>query len=498
MIPTRILPRSSIFFPALICCLLTPGTSRADDILVNGSSRIDYRYDQDSGVSGVNAWFDAWAFYRNWEGSARLRINQAIGDADGEDFQEIDRRHLAFVTSDLDITAGNYYDTFGNGIVLRTLEQRFVTLSRVDRAFNLDRNLDGVRVRGELGPIRLTALSGAPNVQELSGPGGVTRFDRDDLIQGTEVVGNLWQHLDLAWAYVLYESPSPSDPDLREQEDLTSYWARGIWRGLSGSFEYAEKRHRPESPRGFARYGGVQAAVGGLGTSLEFKSYRNFLFPYHELPSLVRTHDTVLLNRATHVVLPDDERGFQLETLFSPNLDTALLFNLSASNGSDDNPDRKFTEVFLQGRHEIEAFGAGRLALDWARDQTKFPEVRKQWTAALELEKFFSGGHSGILDIDVQAVETTLSEYTNQLAQLIYSRAGRVTVAAIAEHTTNPLEKQQQQQEHFSGSLDVRVSGHHDLTVWYGSRPAGIICSGGFCFFSEAFEGLEVRLLSSF
>ena len=47
----------------------------------------------------------------------------------------------------IEVWAGNYYQTLGNGLILRALEQRFVTLNRVDRAFNLDRNLDGVRVR---------------------------------------------------------------------------------------------------------------------------------------------------------------------------------------------------------------------------------------------------------------------------------------------------------------------------------------------------------------
>jgi hypothetical protein len=466
----------------------------AADGLLTGSARTDYRYDEEFSNSQVDVWFDTRAYYRNWEGSARLRIHQTIGDRDDFSIEEIDRRHLAFVLPELSILAGNYYVTFGNGIILRTLEQRFITLNRVDRAFNLDRNLDGVRVRSETGPLRLTFVSGKPHLQELSGSGGATEIELDDLLQGGEGVLRTGEYLDLGFAYLLYETPAGSGDD-RETEDFVSYRGQARWRALVGSLEYGEKRHRPLTPRGIARYARVEGGIDAVGVSLEWKSYRNFFFAYNELPTLVRTHESVLLNRATHVLLPDDERGIQTEIIYSPGLFTTALLNVSGSQGSDDNPGREFREVYLEGRTELEGRGGGRLGLDWARDRTKFPKVENRWTVALELEKFVSSEHAVILDIDLQAVETNFSEYSNQLLQLAYSRAGLLTAAFIAEHSTNRTLKKR---DWFSGNLDVRLSQFHDITVWYGSRPAGIVCSGGFCFNSDAFEGFEARLLSRF
>ena len=121
--------------------------------------------------------------------------------------------------------------------------------------------------------------------------------------------------------------------------------------------------------------------------------------------------------------------------------------------------------------------------------------MEDQWTAALELEKFVGGDKSFILDLELQAVDTGRSEHTNQLLQLAASRSGLLTMALTTEHSTRRgLEKR----DWYSANLDLRLSQAHDLTLWYGSRPAGIVCSGGFCFFSEAFEGLEARLMSRF
>ena len=227
--------------------------------------------------------------------------------------------------------------------------------------------------------------------------------------------------------------------------------------------------------------------------SLEWKSYRNFSSLYNELPTLVRTHESVLLNRSTHVLLPDDERGIQAEVVYAPSLFTTLLLNLAGSEGSAANPGRDFREVYVEGRSEVEGVGGGRLGLDWARDLYK--PVNDRWTAALELEKFVGGDKSLILDVELQAVDTGWSEHTNQLLQLAVSRAGLLTVALTGEHSTDrALEKR----DWYSVNLDLRLSEAHDFTVWYGFRPAGIVCSGGFCFFSEAFEGLEARLLSRF
>jgi hypothetical protein len=476
----------------------------ADEITVTGSSRTDFLYLREppagleglleDGSTNLDVWFDTRAFYRNWEGSVRLRVHETAGIRGESSTEEIDRRHLAYVGPDVEVLAGHFYQTLGNGLILRAMEQRFVTLNHVDRAFNLDRSLDGVRVRGERGPVRLTLLSGTPRREEISRVGGASDRESDDLLQGGEAVVSAGNHVELGFGYLMAELADSVGAELvRRPEDLVSYRGRVQWQGMTGEVEVAEKRpRRGFVPDGHALVVRLNGALGFVGWSLEGKRYRDFAFLHNQPPTLVRTHESVLLNRETHVLLPDDERGLQAEVLAAPDVFTTFLVNVALAEG-EDLPGREYREVYTEARTEREGLGAGRLALDWARDETKVVENR--WTAALELETFLDDLNSVILDLELQAEETVSREVTRQLLQLGVSHAGVWTVTVTGEHTNN---RSRPKHDWVFASLDLRLSEMFDLTVGYGSRPAGIVCSGGFCFESPEFDGAEVRLLSRF
>lgn len=447
-------------------------------------------FDIQDDATNADLWLESRASWRWLEGAARLRVHRSSGIAGDAGDESLDRRHLTLRLPDASVTAGNFYETFGNGLVLRTLEQRFVTLNRVDRAFNLDRNLDGVRVRAERGPVRLTALRGTLKSLETYGTGGSQPFPPDDRLWGGEGVLAAGGLAELGLAYVEHSTAVGGG---REREDLVSVRGSWNWNGLGGTVEVAGKRHLPDTPRGTARYARLEGSWGRFGVSLEGKSYRNFVFDADELPSLVRTQESVLLNRATHVLLPDDERGLQAEVLYAPDLFTTFTLNLAGSEGAAS--PRIFRETYLEARTEREGLGAGRLGMDWARDLTKFPAVRNRWTSALELEKFVGERGSVIADLELQAVESGIGDLTNQLLQLGYSRAGRWTLTVTGEHTTDPSASKR---DWLFANLDLRLTQNHDLTLGYGSRPAGIVCSGGFCFQSPAFDGAELRWLGRF
>jgi len=493
--------------------LLAPSLPAAAlPVLFTGSGRLDGGYLRRAPASGtgvedgavtLDGWFDLRALAEGWDAAARLRIEEASGIDDRPSRETIDRRHLAFRSSRLEVRAGNFYTTFGNGLVLRTLEQRFVTLNRTDRAFNLDRNLDGVRVRADLGPVRLTALSGAPGGTVLSATatGGAEDIPSDDLLQGGDLTFAPVDGADLGVSYLRAELASPDRLwEGREEEDLVSYRVRAGGEAFSGEFEYAEIRPGAAITAGSffrggsARYLRLEGGAGALGVSLEAKNYKGFGgFPYNQPPTLVRTHESVLLNRATHVLLADDERGFQIEGFYAPGLFTSVTLNVAGADDARGSRGRRFREVFLSGRTEREDLGALRLDLDWSRDRVKFVENRR--TVAVEAERFLAAGYSAVVDAEIQSVDSRFGDHTDGLLQLALARAGRWTVSVTGEHTGARASRKR---EWLFASLDLRVSEHHDLTLGYGSRPAGLVCSGGFCFVSPEFDGAEFRLLSRF
>jgi len=514
--------RRGVVVPALAALVLAgigaagivfaPSSARAEDVHVSGSGRVDFNWLRrapetasgvEHGATNLESWFELRALTGDWDAAARLRVHQADGIEDDSDREEIDRRHLAYRGPDVEILAGNFYTTFGNGLILRTLEQRFVTLNRADRAFNLDRNLDGVRVRVDHQRVRMTLLSGTPRRTALSttAAGGATDAASGDLLQGGEAVVTPNPRLEAGFAFVRGALASPDVLwEGREREDLVSYrlGAReGAW---AGQVEYAEIRaggglaRGLGLERGYARYARFEGAVGPVGLSAEGKSYKDFgTFPYNQPPTLVRTHESVLLNRATHVLLPDDERGFQIEALYAPGYFTTFIANVAASDDSRHRRARRFREVFLSARTEREGTGAVRVELDWSRDRIKFVENR--WTTALEMEGFMNESVSVIGDVELQIEDTAVGDITNRLVQIAVAKAGAWTIGMTGEHTDD---RAKGKRDWLFVSADLRVSDRLDVTLGYGSRPAGLVCSGGFCFVSPAFDGAEFRLLSRF
>ena len=77
----------------------------------------------------------------------------------------------------------------------------------------------------------------------------------------------------------------------------------------------------------------------------------------------------------------------------------------------------------------------------------------------------------------------------------MYQRAPWLTVTAQAEKT----DQRGIPRTHWS-SLTVNLAflERHNLNLWYGARPAGFLCTSGYCFFAPAFDGFEARLLTRF
>ena len=490
--------------------IFAPGAN-ADEFSLGVSSRLDFQYFTQAppellgvadGATNLDAWLDFQGAWKDFSASARIRGHHSSKINDDPNELDLNRRHIEFAKEDYEFLAGHYYQTVGNALILRTLEQRFVSLNRVDRAFNLDQNLDGGRVKVDLDWVRAVGLVGQPRRGFLSEQGGVTEEVTDDLLVGGEgVFAVLEDHVEGGVGVIRAEL---SSPDMLWEDRLPmmmrSY--RGVVRAgdWSAEGEYGESDPGDELrkvfyPFGTARYAKVQGSLGAFALSLEGKNYFNFeQFPYNQPPTLVRTHSSVLLNRSTHVVNLTDERGIQLETVYSPELGTTVIFNTSTADNRDHDSRNRFREVYLSGRREFGDFGAARLDLDWQENAQKF--VENQWSAVLELERFFTDVFSMILDLEWQTVDKPLRDpHQNYLVQLSGASAGRWTLSGIFEHTTD---KTPPDKTWFYTSLDYRLNTQNDFTLGAGSRPAGLICSGGFCFEAPAFNGVEFRWLGRF
>lgn len=441
------------------------------------------------------------AGWRRWTLSARFH---AVEPSEGPGQEEIDQRSLQYVDDHLDILGGNYYETWGRGVLLRAYETRTASVGRIERSVALDRDIDGVRVRGHSGVISGTVLSGRPLLSPQSGePASDQDGQRLDTIRGARGVLDPLEGLSVAGSYLRVNTVDPGDPTPEDAARIRDEFVSGeldVVRGfltahLTGAHREADPLLLPEDGR--AWYGAVTAAAYSIGLSYEFKDYERFLGAYNEPPTLVKTQSWTLLNRGTHLSNPDDEVGRQLAVEWTPGLEDGLAFNHSRSDNHDEDGVFEYRQWTIEGRLRPGAEDSGprlRAVLDHEVDRIK--GITDRWSVGGDVEVPLDELRSLAAALEVQTIEYTAAEkQTLSILTLEYQEAPWLTLALQGEAAEVPVDGRD---SWASATVNLAWSGRHNLNIFMGRRPAGFLCTGGYCFLAPAFDGIEVRLISLF
>ena len=102
--------------------LIDPSGEANPDERVLGTGFLNLTYTKGNFIAGIR--------YENYQ-------NQRVGLPAGYNSEGITYRYARFIKDGFDVTAGNYYEQFGSGLVLRTYEER---------GLGIDNNLDGLRL----------------------------------------------------------------------------------------------------------------------------------------------------------------------------------------------------------------------------------------------------------------------------------------------------------------------------------------------------------------
>ena len=118
-----------------------------------------------------------------------------------------------------------------------------------------------------------------------------------------------------------------------------------------------------------------------------------------------------------------------------------------------------------------------------------------------DISWFITSTHSLNLQAEHQHVRLgggqgfDLGAFDEQWFKLEYRTAPRWAFAAILE-TNNKYEDQRQPDEvegpYPAGQVTYTISRGGNLSLWFGKRQAGFLCSGGVCKFEPAFQGVEL------
>lgn len=154
---------------AILAALALAGTAGAQGIMgghVTGNIQLDGQVSKADSIIGssnvpehllTNARADI--LYTNGDFSAGLRFESYLNPMLGFDFQYtgmgVANYFAAYNGERLSLTAGNFYEQFGSGMILRSYEDRYLGLDNSIRGFNVSyRPVNGVTIKGVIGKQR--------------------------------------------------------------------------------------------------------------------------------------------------------------------------------------------------------------------------------------------------------------------------------------------------------------------------------------------------------
>jgi hypothetical protein len=430
------------------------------------------------------------------------------------------RRFATFSSSGLEITAGNYEALFGRGILLRAFQLPGVVREELGTPqFGDLRDLDGVRVRGFGARWEAMFVHGRPRYSDQE-----PTERRFGTVHGATAAVEPLTGVRAGANYLRIEPQLPViDPTQDPRPEGGGVFVGGDWDawlekiglgrlGLSTFAEYA-RVHRlglppslgsPEARtnEGYGLYVSQSAILRDLlpdlvwGTSYEYKDYQNLALGVNEPPTAVREHGYALLNRTTHVVELQQERGWQVESRFAYRRAAEVVLELSrAENAGSD----RFREAYLEVTGRTRGVAATAFA---AQQQDESVAVHDRDTVGFAAQVPLGTGHGLELDLERQEVRRRAGalEDTNEdrYASLLWSWAGRLSLAVVRQTTDDRAETRAGRRAYDSLTASIPIGSQHEAALFWGRRRSGLACTSGTCYKVRAFEGVAARLASRF
>jgi hypothetical protein len=503
--------------------------------------------------SALNSYGNITYTYGDFSAGVRFESyqNALLGFPSGFNGTGIGSRYVRYNNDNLDVTVGNFYEQFGNGMILRSYWEPML---------GIDNALDGMRVLWK--PYRGVYVKGIYGNQRaafdsrlINGPGLVRGFDTEVSLK--EVFPRLDSsgrfNITLGGSFVSkYEAGQTIEKgnEVFELPQNVGSWA-GRMQIEYGDFqingEYVKKINDPNADNGFIYREGQAMLINagyskkGLGINLNGKLVDNMAFrssrdallfelPINFLPAITKQHTyNLAATLYPYATVINGENGYSAEVYYTFKKKSALggkygtniSLNFAAVNSLDTTQlVGREGMIFGYERNSL-GFGTSKYVRDFNVELKK--KISNDWYMALTYYYFefntlatpVTQDFKGIVyaDIFVGEVQYKINAKNTmriELQNLQTEQDKGDWATVVAEYTLSP---------HWTFSLidqynygntnpDARVhylygavaysKGSNRLSIGYGKRREGIFCIGGVCRAVPASNGIEITLSSSF
>jgi hypothetical protein len=479
-------------------------------------------------------YFEDWIDIQAVKGdfTAGLRFEAADSSSHNEAISEITKLYFNYSADKINITAGDFYGSFGRGVVFGLKESR---------ADFFDSKVTGGKFEYCGDYFSFKALGGKSYFKYINDyfPEAQTVEQMNNALLGSELILPISSYLNseniifnLGGSYLYIKGDEVPDSLFLYDE---MFIEKSEFAGLSieaAAFdiefynEYAIKKTvRTPSQTGWANYTSLNYAVKGFSLGLEFKDYYKYganpnepssgFTPYQSAPELIIVHSSHLLNNHPHEVNPNDEIGYKLTSMYQMN--DNLSFNGTYAFSSKHNEDAlmpEFSEDYLPYNdlwvgadytQEMYGFSGGfGYFVDYPAlkndETTLYSDQRNTFMAEYYLKvnndsKISLCGEYQIIT-DEDNFGTT--DYNDIYGSVEYALSpyGYINLSMIT--TSQEFESSDTPDSWLGIEAGINIRENHKLELFYGRERAGIKCSGGTCRQVPEFDGFRITLTSDF
>jgi len=447
--------KAVLFFVLLFS--IFPPLLRSEKLTLSGSNQLEFSLESNEYPAwrSFECWSEVVASYKWYD--LGIRFEQHLPSDKDSVWDDLTLKYLQMQKQNFDVILGDYYTTFGKGLLLRSYEQR---------ELRYDNNLEGAKINWN------------DKIFDFSfvwGKGMGEQRQRKEPLVGTDLKIDFLDWFKLGTSYL------NAKPKEIGRTQLLGVNGEILLSHLSFYAELAEKYNPQNSflpDKGEGVYLSSNVFSSGWGLSLEYKDYEDLDFSdedlaYNQPPALTKEHLYVLLNRNSHILNPDDEKGFQAELNCSPISRSNLVLNYSLTQNHQDKD--LFREIYLQAEYDLfeKAQLKGATAYRKNKEESGNPEgtfIASDLTYYLDQNKSLNFTLEHLFtENDGGGTAYSLIEFYEQIISLSFSRSPAYSITLSHERTTEHLPKK----NWFMVSLDFNLDQRNNLSLSFGSRREG-------------------------
>jgi hypothetical protein len=546
----------------IIVCSLIPFITWAQDNS-NGTIQGDFNfsaqsYSEDPAINAqkvdetmlMNAYSNIRFNKGNFTAGVRFEsyLNVLQGFDSRFDGNGIPYRFAQYNVNGLDITVGNFYEQFGNGLIFRSYEEK---------TLGIDNAMDGVRLK--YSPLKGLSLKGFVATQRLfweQGPGIIRGIDAElNLNDALPSLENSKTNAILGGSFVS-RFEEDNNPVYNLPENVAAYAVRTtINRGkISFNSEYAYKYNDPAGSVTYNNYApgsalmtNISYSERGLGIILEAHRVDNMDYrskrggtgkelTLNYIPAISKQHAYTLAAFYPFATQPLGELGFQGEinytfkkkTKIGGKYGTQIAFNYSRINGLNGGPseltlNREHTPTFFSIQNEELYFRdfnfdikkkinkkvkimANYLDIIYNKDVIQGKNIGKNIHARvgiLELNYKLKPKHTIRSEFQYLSIDKSEEYYKDQgdwvMGLVEYTFSPHWFFAFVDQYNGGyTSEGKTYEAVHYLNISCGYTKGTNRFELGYGKVREGIFCVGGVCRNVPSSNGFTLNITSSF